>query len=157
MVILKININYREDMFKYLLNKYRRYITINKLILIFCLFILPGCGVSNGTAGNGEINGSDSEEVIGGDSSEANPVDFVKLSWMSPKSKADGTELTNLGGYMIYYRSTDDITQIYSMDAGNVTSATIHNLSQGTWCFAISAYNEAHVESELSNYACKTI
>ena len=43
------------------------------------------------------------------------------------------------------------------MDVGNVTSATIDNLSQGTWCFAISAYNEANLEGELSNYACKNI
>ena len=171
-------------MFNSSLTRYKLYKSINKLIVIFCLFILSGCGGSIGTAGSGEVSGydsgevsgydsgeviggasgevsgNDSGEVIGGDSgdnSEANPVDFVKLSWMSPMSKADGSALTNLGGYQIYYRKTDDITQVYSLDVGNVTSATIHNLSQGTWCFAISAYNEANIESDLSNYACKDI
>jgi hypothetical protein len=134
--------------------------SINKLIFIFCLFIFSGCGLDIGKAGSWEASGYDSGDATVGDSgdnSEVNPVDFVKLSWMSPMSKADGSALTNLGGYMVYYRNTDAITQVYSMDVGNVTSATIDNLSQGTWCFAISAYNEANIESELSNYACKDI
>ena len=139
-------------MFKQVLTKYELFKNINILIIIFCLLILSGCGGTLGTADSGDVSGYDS-----GDNSEVNPVDFVKLSWMSPMSKADGSALTNLGGYRIYYRKTDDITQVYSMDVGNVTSATIDNLSQGTWCFAISAYNEANIESDLSNYACKDI
>ncbi len=147
-------------MFKRLLVKYKLHNSFNALFVFFLLFVLSGCGVGMGAAGSGELSGYDSGEDSGGDSggnSEVNPVDFVKLSWMSPMSNADGSPLTNLGGYMIYYRKTDAITQIYSMDVGNVTSATIDNLSPGIWCFAISAYNEANIESDLSNYACKDI
>jgi hypothetical protein len=147
-------------MFKRLLVKYKLHNSVITLVVFFCLFILSGCGVGMGTAGSGQTSGYDSGEVIGGDSggnSEVTPVDFIKLSWMAPTSKADGSTLTNLGGYAIYYRNADDITQIYSMHVGNVTSATIDNLSPGIWCFAISAYNDSYIESELSNYACKEI
>ena len=38
-----------------------------------------------------------------------------------------------------------------------ITSATIEDLSPGTWYFAVKAYTTANVESNLSSVASKTI
>ena len=140
------------------------------LFAIICLFILSGCGdgmsaeiVSSQDSGGestqntGEVNGEDSGEVNAGGNSEVTPVDYIKLSWLAPESNADGSTLTDLGGYMVYYRMDNDAEQIYSLDVGNVTSVTIENLSPGIWCFAIKAYKDSNIESKFSNYACKNI
>ncbi len=117
------------------------------------------------TQNDGEVIGEDSGgestqntgEVNAGGNSEITRVDHIKLSWLAPTSNADGSTLTDLVGYMVYYRMDNDADQTHELDVGNVTSVTIDNLSPGIWCFAIKAYKDSNIESEFSNYACKII
>ena len=52
----------------------------------------------------------------------------VTLSWIPPTTNADGTPLTDLAGYKIYFGvSSKNYTQ--NIDVGNVTSYTVTNLS----------------------------
>jgi hypothetical protein len=80
------------------------------------------------------------------------------LSWTVPTLNTDGSPLTNLAGYRIYY-GTDStaLAQTANIDTADTTSYAVSGLSSGTWYFAISAYTTAGTESVLSNLASKTI
>ncbi len=79
------------------------------------------------------------------------------LSWVAPTSNTDGSALTDLAGYKIYYgTSTSNLSSSISVSIG-LSTYVINNLSSGTWYFAISAVNSSGVESALSSIASKTI
>ncbi|MBI4684808.1 MAG: PKD domain-containing protein [Nitrospirae bacterium] len=79
------------------------------------------------------------------------------LSWNAPTTNTDGTALTDLVGYRIYYGiSSGAYTK--AIDVGNVTTSVINNLIDGmTYYFAITAYNTIGNESAYSNEVSKTI
>ncbi len=83
--------------------------------------------------------------------------DSVTLLWTPPTKNADGTPQTDdLAGYIVYYgQESDDYTE--TVDIGNNTAVSISNLTSGTWCFAVSAYDNAGNESEVSAEICKTL
>ena len=83
---------------------------------------------------------------------------IAELSWTPPTANVDGTPITNLAGYRVAYgQSASSLTQSIDIPSREITSATIENLSAGTWYFAVKAYTTSAVESELSNLAQKTI
>ena len=86
------------------------------------------------------------------------PTGSATLSWNVPTQNTDGSPLTNLAGYRIYY-GTDAaaLAQAANIDTTDTTSYVVSGLSSGTWYFAIRAYNTAGTESDLSNLASKTI
>ena len=79
------------------------------------------------------------------------------LSWNAPSTNEDGTPLTDLAGYKIYYgTATGNYT--YIVDAGNVTTYTFTNLTDGlTYYFVATSYNAARLESSYSNEVSKII
>lgn len=78
------------------------------------------------------------------------------LTWESPTTASDGTPLTDLAGYKIYYgTSSGNYTEV--IDAGNVTTRTVGRLAPGTYYFAVTAYNGSGYESDYSNEVSKTI
>jgi hypothetical protein len=80
------------------------------------------------------------------------------LSWTSPATNADGSMLTDLAGFRIYYgNSPDSLTQSITIPTVGMTTFVIGNLSSGTWYFALRAYNLAQIESALSAVVSKTI
>jgi hypothetical protein len=75
----------------------------------------------------------------------------VNLSWTAPTQNANGTALTNLGGYYIYYgTSTNQMTQRVQIANPGITSYVVSNLSTGTWYFSIVTYTTANEESASS-------
>jgi len=80
------------------------------------------------------------------------------LSWMPPTEKTDGSALTNLAGYKIYYgQSQNNLNQSVTISSPGITSYVISNLTPATWFFAATAYDANGLESSLSNVASKTI
>jgi hypothetical protein len=80
------------------------------------------------------------------------------LSWTPPTLNEDGTPLTNLKGYRIYYgTNSSSLGTMLDIPNPGVTSAVVENLSPATWYFAVKAYNTSNVESSLSNIASKAI
>lgn len=79
----------------------------------------------------------------------------VTLSWETPTTNADGTPLTDLGGYKVYYGNT---TRTYGtpIDVKNVSAYTL-DLTDGTYFFAITAYDTSGNESVYSNEVSKKI
>jgi len=79
------------------------------------------------------------------------------LSWVAPSTNEDGTPLTDLGGYKIYYGTVSG-TYTQNVDAGNVTTYTFNNLTDvQTYYFVATAYNTARFESSYSNEITKII
>lgn len=80
------------------------------------------------------------------------------LRWTPPTLNEDGTPITNLSGYRVYYgTSTGNLNRVLTIPGAGITSAVIQNLTPATWYFALKAYNSANVESSFSNIASKTI
>jgi nitrite reductase/ring-hydroxylating ferredoxin subunit len=80
------------------------------------------------------------------------------LSWTPPTLNEDGTPLTNLKGYRIYYgTNSSSLGTMLDIPNPGVTSAVVENLSPANWYFAVKAYNTSNVESSLSNIASKAI
>ena len=78
-------------------------------------------------------------------------------SWDAPTTNADGTPLTDLAGYKVYY-GTSSHTYSQNIDVGNVTTYTLNNLTEGyTYYFAVTAYDTLRNESDYSNEVSKTI
>jgi hypothetical protein len=97
------------------------------LILIPFLWTLSGCG--SGGSSSGDQNST---------------------------SDTDGMPLADLAGYYVYYGSS---SQSYAerIDVGKVTTYTIHNLSPGTYYFAVAAYDASGNETDYSNEAAKKV
>ncbi len=73
------------------------------------------------------------------------------LTWVPPAQNTDGTALTNLAGYRIYYGSqANSLTLTIEINNPGTTDYVVGNLTPGTWYFAISALTSAHAESAES-------
>jgi len=78
------------------------------------------------------------------------------LSWDAPTTNADGTPLTDLGGYKVYCGTA---SRVYGTptDVGKVLTYKVINLSEGTKYFAVTAYDTSGNESCFSNEVSKNI
>lgn len=82
----------------------------------------------------------------------------LALSWQPPTENTDGSALTNLKGYKIYYgTSPGNYDQTVTIDNAGISSYVIENLSGGTYYVAISAVSTNGAESDLSGEAHKAI
>lgn len=80
------------------------------------------------------------------------------VSWAIPTLRTDGSPLTNLAGFRVYYGTTPGaLTTRMDITNPTVSSAVVNNLTSGTWYFAVTAVDSTGVESAQSNPASKTI
>jgi hypothetical protein len=79
----------------------------------------------------------------------------VTLSWVAPTQNVDGTAITDLAGYRIYYGNASHVySQIIDISDPAATSKDISSLAPGTYFFAATAYavrNNITAESDYSN------
>jgi hypothetical protein len=82
----------------------------------------------------------------------------ASLSWVAPTENIDGTPITALAGYHIYYgNSAGAMTTTVTVADASETSYVISGLAPGTYYFTVVAYNSMGVDSGESNTASKTI
>lgn len=80
------------------------------------------------------------------------------LNWVPPTQNTDGTALTNLAGYRIYYgTSASSLTQSVQVANAGLASYMLQNLSPATYYFAVSAYATTGAESARSNVISKIV
>jgi hypothetical protein len=80
------------------------------------------------------------------------------LSWTAPSENTDGSPLTNLAGYHIYYgTSSGSWTSTITILEATETSYVVSGLAPGTYYFTIVAFNTDGVDSSDSNVDSKTI
>ena len=76
----------------------------------------------------------------------------VTLSWAPPTENEDGSYLTDLAGYWLYWgNNPGQYTQWMRIDNPGLTTVVIESLVPGSWEFAMTSFNAAGIESSLSN------
>lgn len=89
---------------------------------------------------------------------EAVSLGSATLSWQPPTQNEDGTALTDLAGYTIYWGTTPgSYTESVTINNPGLTTYVVENLAPGTYEFVATAFNAAGVESQFSNTATKTV
>jgi hypothetical protein len=114
-----------------------------------------GAGVTTATAtaSTGASTGSTTGSTSGSGSSSKPPVQtgsagVATLDWTPPTENTDGTALTNLAGYTVYYgTSPDSLTKSIKVSNPGLTAFTVTDLPAGTWYFAVTSYSSTGVES----------
>lgn len=82
----------------------------------------------------------------------------ASLSWEAPSQRADGTPLTDLAGFRIYYGTEPgNLRQVVEVKDPGARSWVVEDLTSGTWYFAATAFDAAGLESVRSNPASKKI
>ena len=128
-----------------------------KLMKLVCvalmgLLVLGGCRLDNesnttAAAGDGSV-----PEVLPTGSGTAT------VSWEAPTITTQGTALTDLAGYRVYYGlSETDLSQRVELNNTGTQIYVVDNLGAGTWYFAVKAVTSVGVESPLSEIVSKTI
>jgi hypothetical protein len=75
----------------------------------------------------------------------------ITLGWTPPTQNSNGTPLTNLAGYKIYYGTTSqDYSQNIKLANASLSRYVVSDLPAGTYYFAITAYNTQGIESPVS-------
>jgi hypothetical protein len=80
------------------------------------------------------------------------------ISWTVPTMNTDGSALTNLAGYRLYYgTSATNLSQTVQITNPSLTTYMVNNLAPGTWYFAMVDYTSTGDVSGYSNMGNKTI
>ena len=85
-------------------------------------------------------------------------VGAATVEWLAPQTATDGSTLTNLAGYRIYY-GTDVTRMTRKIEVKNagVLTYVIEGLTPATYYFAVTAINVHGQESARSNAGRKII
>jgi hypothetical protein len=78
-------------------------------------------------------------------------VASATLDWTPPTENTDGSVLSNLAGYNVYYgTSASNLSKSVHLGNAGLTAYTLTNLAPGTWYFAVTSVSSAGVESAHS-------
>ena len=82
----------------------------------------------------------------------------VDVTWSAPTANTNGSALTDLAGYTIYYgTSPSQLSQSVRVPNAGATDHVVQGLTGGTWYFAVSAYTSAGLQSTYSAVVSRTI
>ena len=85
------------------------------------------------------------------------PNGSVTLSWTPPTQNTDGSPLTNLAGYRVYWGTTQGTYPNSETINVGLSSYVVDQLAPATYYFAVTAVNSAGAESAYSNVASKQV
>lgn len=82
----------------------------------------------------------------------------VTLSWTPPTENEDGSPLTDLSGYRIYWGTTPGVyPNSVALNNPGMTTYVVDNLAPGTYEFVATSVNSSGMESAYSNPAIRTV
>ena len=120
------------------------------------LLAITGCDGSSYAGSTDSTDSTDSSDS--GLSHTDSTSQTAIVSWTPPVQRTDGSALTDLAGYRVYYgKGLNSLTRIIDIRNAGQTSQFIDNLDTGTWYFAVTAYTNEGLESEMSNLGAKRI
>jgi len=127
-------------------------------------------GRISGTPQSGDVGVYNNIRITvsdGTDSAELGPFSIevmavalgsVTLTWTPPTQNTDGSPLTDLAGYRIYWGNGGGVyPQSVTINNPGVSSYVVENLPPGDYEFVATALNSAGVESGFSNAATRTV
>lgn len=81
----------------------------------------------------------------------ASAANAVTVSWEAPTDNTNGSLLTNLSGYKIYYGGAPrDYSSTIKVSTAGLTTYVVENLAPGQYYFAVTALNALGEESDFS-------
>jgi hypothetical protein len=122
--------------------------------------LIAGCGGGSSTAtSTSTVPATSGTTATTAAPPVANPaLGQAVLSWNPPLQNTDGSMLTDLTGFNIYYgKDPNNPTYMLQLDWNQTVRHVIYDLDPGTWYFTVRAYNSAGVESDYSPTVSKTI
>ena len=123
--------------------------------LLVIALVISACSGGSASSGTGSSTGGSSTSTAGGTTVGA--AGTATLTWAAPTENADGTAVTDLAGYTVYYGTNpSDLTESITVSGAASTTAEVKDLPAGTYYFAVSAYNAMGLESQQSNVASIT-
>lgn len=147
-------------------------------VAILGLACLQGCGTDGNATAAATATGDEAANLLSVPSTAspgssaappvaqtpaANPAPVsnfgtASLSWTPPTAHTDGSQISNLAGYNIYYgTSSATMTNKIQITNPGLTAYTVADLASGTYYFGITAYTAAGTESDISAVGSKTI
>ena len=85
-------------------------------------------------------------------------VGSMSLSWTPPAENTDGTPLTDLAGYRLYFgKSTGSYDRSIQIDNPSVSTYRIENLVPDTYYVVVTSFDATGVESAYSGEAVKVV
>ena len=82
----------------------------------------------------------------------------MSLFWAAPSENSDGTILTDLAGYNLYYgTSANNYPHSIRIDNPSISTYLVENLLPDTYYVVATSFNAVGVESEFSNMATRTV
>lgn len=82
----------------------------------------------------------------------------VTLNWMPPTENTDGSAITDLVAYKVYYGPAEgDYPNMIHVDSPGIASYVVENLTPDLYFFAVTAINSRAGESDFSNVASKDL
>jgi hypothetical protein len=80
------------------------------------------------------------------------------LTWQPPALNSDGTPLTDLAAFKVYWGTTQGTySQSTKISNAAARTYTVSGLTKGTWYFVVTALNAQGIESPYSNVWSKTV
>ncbi len=80
------------------------------------------------------------------------------LNLSAPTQNTDGSALTDLAGFRIYYgTSPSNLSQLAQLAGTTLTTYTANSLASGIWYFGATAYTTTGTQSAMSAVVSKTI
>lgn len=123
----------------------------------------PSSGRISGTPGNGNVATYGGMRITVSDntgSATLGPFEVevleaglanVTLSWQAPTERADGTPLDDLAGFRIFYgRSSGELDTTIELNNPGLSRYVVENLRRGSWYFAMTAIDQAGLQSSRS-------
>jgi hypothetical protein len=121
------------------------------------LYGTPGA-TSVGTYSNIVISATDGQAIVAlapfAITVSPAPTKNVTLKWTPPTTYTDGSPLTDLAGFTVFYgTSSRQYSASIKLPGATTTSVVLEGFEQGTWYFSVKALNAAGVESDFATEA----
>jgi putative Ig domain-containing protein len=82
----------------------------------------------------------------------------VTLSWVPPTDKTDGSQLSDLAGFKLYWGTKKgELSNSATVTNSGLVAYVVENLVPGTYFFMVTAFDRSGVEGEPSNVVTKTV
>lgn len=124
--------------------------------------LADSCTASGGWSGEKGASGSEAVPAVIGSATYVLECTWndstALLRWTAPTERTDGSPLTDLAGYNVYFgNASGDYTQTEPLNDPGATSYLVGPLVPGDWFFAVTALDSAGLESVFSAEVHKLI
>jgi hypothetical protein len=129
-------------------------------VVVLAFTLLAACGDEGSSTG--PLSNSSTSTSTGssgsGSTGTTSSTGTATLRWAEPTTNTNGTPLTDLAGYEIYYgESASNLSDTVHLSGATTTQYVINNLTSGTWYFAIKSLTSTGRESSMSEVVSLTI